>query len=75
LIFPRETPCGLHLIGRSPVTLWRQRTGAEFGALLAPGDRVIFTPVSLREYGDMHAKAAEGRLTIAPVDDARDAAA
>jgi inhibitor of KinA len=75
LIFPRETPCGLHLIGRSPVTLWRQRPGAEFGALLAPGDRVIFTPVSLREYGDMHAKAAEGRLTIAPVDDARDAAA
>ena len=74
-IFPRETPCGLHLIGRSPVALWRQRAGAEFGALLAPGDRVMFAPVSLREYEDLHAKAAEGRLTIAPVEDTRDAAA
>jgi inhibitor of KinA len=74
-IFPRETPCGLHLIGRSPVALWRQRADAEFGALLAPGDRVIFAPVSLREYEDLHARAAEGRLTIAPVEDTRDAAA
>jgi inhibitor of KinA len=74
-IFPRETPCGLHLIGRSPVALWQQRTGAEFGALLAPGDQVIFAPVSLREYEDLHAKAAEGRLTITPVEDMRDAAA
>jgi inhibitor of KinA len=74
-IFPRETPCGLHLIGRSPVALWRQRAGAEFGALLAPGDQVSFAPVSLREYEDLHAKAAEGRLTLAPVEDTRDAAA
>jgi inhibitor of KinA len=74
-IFPRETPCGLHLIGRSPVALWRQRTGAEFGALLAPGDQVTFGPISLREYEDLHAKAAEGRLTITPVEDTRDAAA
>ena len=74
-IFPRETPCGLHLIGRSPVTLWRQRTGTEFGALLAPGDRVIFAPISLREYGHMHALAAAGNLAITPVDETRDVAA
>jgi len=74
-IFPRETPCGLHLIGRSPVALWRQSTGAEFGALLAPGDRVIFAPISLREYEDLHAKAAAGKLVITPVDETRDAAA
>jgi KipI family sensor histidine kinase inhibitor len=73
-IFPRETPCGLHLIGRSPVALWRQGSGAESGALLAPGDRVSFAPVSLREYEDLRAKAAEGRLVIAPVEDARNAA-
>jgi inhibitor of KinA len=73
-IFPRETPCGLHLIGRSPVALWRQRGGAEFGALLAPGDQVSFAPVSLREYEELRAKAAEGRLVIAPVQDARNAA-
>jgi KipI family sensor histidine kinase inhibitor len=74
-IFPRETPCGLHLIGRSPVALWRQSPGAEFGALLAPGDRVIFAPISLREYEDLHAKAAAGKLVITPVDETRDAAA
>jgi KipI family sensor histidine kinase inhibitor len=74
-IFPRETPCGLHLIGRSPVALWRQSTGAEFGALLAPGDRVIFAPISLREYEDLHAEAAAGKLVITPVDGTRDAAA
>jgi allophanate hydrolase subunit 1 len=65
----------LHLIGRSPVALWRQRTRAEFGALLAPGDQVTFAPISLHEYEDLHAKAAEGRLTITPVEDTRDAAA
>jgi KipI family sensor histidine kinase inhibitor len=74
-IFPRETPCGLHLIGRSPIALWRQRSGAAFGALLAPGDQVNFAPVSLREYEDLHARSAEGRLAIAPVRDAREAAA
>ncbi len=74
-IFPRETPCGLHLIGRSPVALWRGSTGAEFGALLAPGDRVMFAPISLREYEDLHAKAAAGKLVITPVDETRDAAA
>jgi hypothetical protein len=74
-IFPRETPCGLHLIGRSPVALWRQSTGADFGALLAPGDRVIFAPISLREYEDLHAEAAAGKLVITPVDETRDAAA
>jgi KipI family sensor histidine kinase inhibitor len=76
-IFPRETPSGLHLIGRSPVPLWRQQMGSavESGALLAPGDRVIFAPISFREYHEMHAEAAEGRLMIAPAEDARDAAA
>jgi inhibitor of KinA len=74
-VFPSESPSGWHLIGRCPVALWRQRTGAEFGPLLAPGDQVVFAPVSLREYEDLRTKAAAGRLTIAPVDHARDAAA
>jgi inhibitor of KinA len=63
-IFPLETPCGWHLIGRSPVRLWE--SGPTAGALLAPGDKVIFTPVSLREYERLAAKVAEGALTIAP---------
>jgi inhibitor of KinA len=69
-IFPRETPCGWHLIGRSPVKLW----GPD-GALLAPGDEVSFTPVSLPEYQDLAARAAAGTLTIAPSDAIMGAAA
>jgi inhibitor of KinA len=65
-IFPLETPCGWHLIGRSPIPLWQAQPGA--GALLAPGDRVTFAPVSYREYENLLAKAADGTLRIAPCD-------
>jgi inhibitor of KinA len=62
-IFPRETPCGWHIIGRSPVGLWDvTRTAAP---LLAPGDTVAFVPVSLREYEALAAKAANGELMLA----------
>jgi inhibitor of KinA len=70
-IFPMETPCGWNLIGRSPVALWR----GEAGALLAPGDQVTFAPVSLREYEDLAAKAADSRLGVEPVDHVMGAAA
>jgi inhibitor of KinA len=63
-IFPLETPCGWHVIGRSPVPLWRGRPSAS--ALLAPGDKVCFTPVSLREYEELSARAADGTLEIVP---------
>jgi KipI family sensor histidine kinase inhibitor len=72
-IFPLQTPCGWHLIGRSPIPLWDSQPGA--GALLSPGDQVMFTPVSVREYESLLAKAAEGTLTIAPTEDAIGAAA
>jgi KipI family sensor histidine kinase inhibitor len=63
-IFPLETPCGWHLIGRSPVPLWEG--GANPRALLASGDKVTFAPVSLREYERLLAQAAEGTLRIMP---------
>jgi inhibitor of KinA len=47
-IYPTDTPCGWHLIGRSPVSLWDQ-TG-ERGALLSAGDTVKFTQLSLPEF-------------------------
>lgn len=71
-IFPAETPCGWHLIGRCPVPLWDLQRG---GSMLQPGDKVGFAPVSLREYEALLAKAAEGRLAMTPADDTRDAAA
>jgi inhibitor of KinA len=62
-IFPLETPCGWHVIGRSPVTLWDRSCGGR--ALLCAGDRVSFSPVSLREYERLAAQAAAGLLAIA----------
>ncbi len=63
-IFPLETPCGWHVIGRSPVPLWRRRPPAS--ALLAPGDMVSFTPVSLREYEMIAAEVAADAFEIVP---------
>src|SRR5437764_211946 len=57
-IFPLESPCGWHVIGRSPVALWDRACRA--GALLCAGDRVSFSPVSLREYERLAAQAAAG---------------
>ena len=72
-IFPLETPCGWHLIGRCPLPLWDLRSGSS--PLLRAGDQVGFAPVSLREYETLVAKAADGRLAIAPIDNVRSAAA
>jgi KipI family sensor histidine kinase inhibitor len=64
IIYPFETPSGWHIIGRSPAPLWHRQPSP--GALLAPGDQVTFTPISLREYEDLRAKAANGALTMVP---------
>ena len=41
-IYPMATPCGWHIIGRSPISLWDSTlTG---GALLRAGDKVKFEP-------------------------------
>ena len=73
-IFPGETPCGWHLIGRCPVALWDLKRGASM-PLLQPGDKVGFAPVSLREYEDLLARAAAGQPIVTPSEDIKDAAA
>jgi KipI family sensor histidine kinase inhibitor len=73
-IFPRESPCGLHLLGHSPVPLWRLQNGEGTVALLTPGDQVVFLPVSRREHEALLAAAAAGDLVVTPVDTAKDAA-
>jgi inhibitor of KinA len=54
------TPCGLHLIGRSPVALWDQQS--ETGALLSAGDKVRFEPITLQEFERMQRDGAVARL-------------
>lgn len=56
--FPRETPCGLHVIGRTPVQLWFGDEGPR--SLLSPGDQVEFVPVSLRDFEIISKRAAKG---------------
>ena len=63
-IFPMETPCGWHLIGRTPVSLWQ--TPVDRGPLLAPGDEVVFEPICLDRFTALAAKAAECPLQLVP---------
>jgi inhibitor of KinA len=56
-IFPLETPCGWHVIGRSPVALWESAPRPR--ALLAPGDKVTFKAASLPEYEELRRSAAK----------------
>jgi KipI family sensor histidine kinase inhibitor len=65
-VFPLETPCGWHIIGRCPIPLWDSRQAA---ALLAPADKVMFVPVSVREYDTLKTRAAEGVLRAEPVSE------
>ncbi len=71
-VFPLETPCGWHVIGRCPVPLW---DASRATALLAPGDKVRFAPVSVREYEALATGVSEGALRLEPVSDVVGAAA
>jgi inhibitor of KinA len=72
-VYPLDTPAGWHLIGRSPVPFWEKRP--EIKTLLTPGDRVSFSPVSLREFEDLSVKAANGLLHMEPVIEEMEVAA
>jgi KipI family sensor histidine kinase inhibitor len=63
-VYPMESPGGWYLIGRTPVPIWDLRRDPP--ALIAPGDKVEFVPVSLDAFAAMAARAAEGALTLAP---------
>jgi inhibitor of KinA len=65
-VFPYQTPCGWRVIGRCPIPLWNPAQGA---ALLAPADKVVFVPVSAREYETLATRAAQGVLRLEPVSE------
>jgi KipI family sensor histidine kinase inhibitor len=50
-IYPVESPGGWHIIGRTPLSLWRLPHQVE--PMLKPGDVVDFKPISAREYEDI----------------------
>ena len=63
-IYTLESPGGWHLLGRTPAPLWDLRRAQP--ALLAAGDKLVFAPVSLREYEAILAKAAAGEYELLP---------
>lgn len=63
-IYPRESPGGWQVIGRTPARLFDP--GRSPPALLAPGDTAVFRPVSAAEFERLAAKAAD---RPAPVPD------
>jgi inhibitor of KinA len=65
-VFPLETPCGWHVIGRCPVPLWDPMHST---SLLAPADQVRFVPVSMREYETLATRASRGLLRIEAVSE------
>ncbi|MBV8105327.1 MAG: 5-oxoprolinase subunit PxpB [Hyphomicrobiales bacterium] len=65
-VFPRATPCGLNIIGRTPATLWDHRRGE--AALLAPGDRVAFEQIGFEDFRRLNELAARGEFVLAPSD-------
>jgi inhibitor of KinA len=56
-IYPLESPGGWHLIGRTPVKLFDIARPAP--ALLNPGDKVTFTPISSSQFTELE-KLVEG---------------
>ena len=63
-IYTFESPCGWHLIARTPAWLWDGRRSPP--ALVAPGDKVVFEPISPDSYNDLAAAARAGTLVIEP---------
>ncbi|MGB6537536.1 MAG: 5-oxoprolinase subunit PxpB [Xanthobacteraceae bacterium] len=71
-VFPLETPCGWHVIGRCPIPLW---DAAHASALLAPADTVAFVPISVRQYETLAESASRGALRLEPASEATGEAA
>ena len=57
VIYPRATPGGMRIIGRTPVQIF-QVDHPEL-ALFKPGDQIEFMPISPAEYQDISRKAQE----------------
>lgn len=59
-IYPAESPGGWHILGRTPLPLFRLKP--EFSFVLKPGDLVNFNPVNLKEYELLTGQLAENKF-------------
>lgn len=63
-IYPRESPGGWHIIGKTPYPLFRPEHKKPCFA--QAGDSIVFKSISLEEYQDMTYQRANGNLIIEP---------
>ncbi len=59
-IYVLESPGGWHVLSNTPAFLWDPRR--ENAGLLAAGDKVQFTPISLDEYQALRGRAERGEM-------------
>src|SRR5215216_957139 len=64
-IYPLGSPGGWHLIGRTPVKLFDIERPAP--ALLSPGDKVAFTPISSKKFAELEKLVECGQYDLRPV--------
>jgi len=69
-VYPWESPGGWHLLGYCPIPLFDNT--AAVPALLAPGDRINFRPVTAPEALDLAADLATGKLQTSSFQVPRD---
>jgi inhibitor of KinA len=67
-IYTLDSPGGWHLVGTTPAPLWDLRRDPP--APLAAGDKVVFTPISLREHQSLLTKVANGEYQLTPEETA-----
>lgn len=61
-IYTLESPGGWNLIGATPIRSFDARWTPP--ALLAPGDGVVFTPITAKEFNEIHAASEAGAYKI-----------
>lgn len=64
-IYVLESPGGWHVLSNTPALLWDPRR--ENAGLLAAGDKVQFTPISLDDYQALRARAERGEWVPDPM--------
>jgi len=62
VIYPVESPGGWHLIGRTPVKLFD--TGLIPPALLSPGDKITFAPISSSKFAELEKLVKAGQYEL-----------
>jgi KipI family sensor histidine kinase inhibitor len=65
VVYPLESPGGWHLIGRTPVNLFD--IGLAAPALLSPGDRVSFAPISSSKFAELEKLVEGGQYELRPL--------